>query len=60
LLVILVGLLGILILSPLEIVIESLYLLVQVFFVVSQTVKLPLSVQTSTDILSKLPEGKVS
>jgi len=60
LLIVLVGLLGILVLSTLEVVIQALDLLVQVLLVVSQAIELALGVKACADVLTELPEGKLS
>ena len=60
LLIVLVGLLGILVLSTLEVVIQALDLLVQVFLVVSQAIELALGVKACADVLTELPEGELS
>ena len=60
LLIVLVGLLGILVLSTLEVVIQALDLLVQVLLIVSQAVELALGVKACADVLTELPEGKLS
>jgi hypothetical protein len=60
LLIVLVGLLGILVLSTLEVVIQALDLLVQVFLVVSQAIELALGVKACADVLTELPERELS
>ena len=60
LLIVLVGLLGILVLSTLEVIIQALYLLVQVLLVVSQAIELALGVKACADVLTELPKGELS
>jgi hypothetical protein len=58
--VILVGLFGILVLSPLEIIIQLLDFLVQVFLLVSQAVKFSLGIEAGANVAPELPEGKIA
>ena len=60
LLIVLVGLLGIFVLSTLEVVIQALDLLVQVLLVVSQAIELALGVKACADVLTELPERELS
>jgi hypothetical protein len=56
-LVVLVRLLGVLILSLLEVIIETLDLKVEVFFLVAESVELALLTQIVLDVLTELPVG---
>jgi hypothetical protein len=56
-LVVLVRLLGVLILSLLEVIIETLDLKVEVFFFVAEAVELALLTQIVLDVLTELPVG---
>ena len=55
--VVLVGFLGVLILSLLEVIIETLDLEVEVLFLVAEAVELALLTQIVLDVLTELPVG---
>ena len=60
LLVVLVGLLGILILSTLEFIIFLLDVTVKFLFLMAELVEFTLSLQARLDILAELPEGELT